>query len=249
MRAPRFAVTFAPLLLCVALLFPPPDGRAASLSKNLPLSARDMEFYYQRKNPEVLPSMLRAFDRQGKFAHGEIRLMVGAFLATVLRENPKAASRVLPPESSMSHDGRRALAWMTHLAGLANEGELLASLLTGADAALHAQIRNSPNNLLKWDIYKEKSVLQMYWAAYFASGGNAFLDAIVGAALRYSRLNSAGRQHDAAFPVCAAAAASLYELAPRHADVRARLSQTLGRTSGAESETLRVILRQADAAD
>ena len=98
--------------------------------------------------------------------------------------------------------------------------------------------------LARWDIYAEKSVLQMYWAAFLASGKVGYLDAIIDAALRYARLNAGGRQNEASFPVCAAAAASLYELAPRHAVVRARLEQALQGRTGPEADTLRIILRQ-----
>ena len=48
----------------------------------------------------------------------------------------------------------------------------------------------------------------MYWAAFLASGKVGYLDAIIDAALRYARLNAGGRQNEASFPVCAAAAAS-----------------------------------------
>lgn len=51
-------------------------------------------------------------------------------------------------------------------------------------------------------------------------------------------------KNEADFAVCAFAAASLYELAPRHEAVRVRLRQTLKSLSGPEAETLRVILRQ-----
>ena len=106
------------------------------------------------------------------------------------------------------------------------------------------QIQSSPASLARWDIYAEKSVLQMYWAAFLASGKVGYLDAIINAALRYARLNAGGRQNEASFPVCAAAAASLYELAPRHALVRSRLEQALQGRTGPEADTLRIILRQ-----
>lgn len=234
----------AALLLAALCLLSPRPVTALAVSKSLPLYARDMEFYYQDKRPEVLPGILRAFDAQGVLAQGEKRLMVAAFLAEALRRDPSARPRLLPPPDSLSRDGRLTLAWMVHLAGLPDEDSLLAGLLTPEDAPLPTQIRNSPTPLLRWDIYAEKSVLQMYWAAFLASGDTDYLDSIINAALRYARLNARGLQQDAVFPVCAAAAASLYELAPRHAAVRARVEQALEGRSGPEADTLRIILRR-----
>ncbi|MFR8275493.1 MAG: hypothetical protein ACLU98_03820 [Desulfovibrio fairfieldensis] len=47
------------LLAALCLLSPRPVD-ALSVSKSLPLYARDMEFYYQNKRPEVLPGILRS---------------------------------------------------------------------------------------------------------------------------------------------------------------------------------------------
>lgn len=222
----------------------PRQACALDISKSVSLYARDMEFYYQNKNPEVLPGILRSFDAQGVLAQGEKRLMAAAFLAEALRRDPAARQRILPPSKTLSRDGRRTLAWVAHLAQLGDEAALLADLLGPEDAVLLRQIRNSPAPLPRWDIYAEKTVLQMYWAAFLASGDDAYLDAIINAALRYARLNAGGRQNDPDFPVCASAAASLYELAPRHEAVRARLGQALKNLYGPEAETLRLILRR-----
>lgn len=238
-------LVWIPILLLAGLCcLEPRQANALDISKSVSLYARDMEFYYQNKNPDVLPGILRSFDAQGVLAQGEKRLMAAAFLAEVLRRDPAARQRILPPSKTLSRDGRRTLAWVAHLAQLDDEAALLADLLGPRDAVLLRQIRSSPAPLLRWDIYAEKTVLQMYWTAFLAFGDNAYLDAIINAALRYARLKAGGRQSEADFPVCASAAASLYELAPRHQAVRARLEQTLKNLSGPEAETLRLILRQ-----
>ena len=159
----------AAFLLAALCLLSPRPADALSVSKSLPLYARDMEFYYQNKRPEVLPGILRSFDGQGVLAQGEKRLMVAAFLAEVLRDDPSARSLLLPPQDGLSQDGRRTLAWVAHLAGLPDETALLGELLSPDDAPLLAQIQSSPASLARWDIYAEKSVLQMYWAAFLAS--------------------------------------------------------------------------------
>lgn len=232
------------LLLC---LVPCQALGAVSLQKNLPLSARDMEFYYQRNDPIVLPSMLRAFERAKKFAQPETRMMVATFLAEVVRANRKALDSILPLAREFGLDGRRTLCWMAHFAALPNEGELLQQWLGPYDEILKRMIVQSPRQITNWDLYGEKNVLNMYWAAYFATQNTACLDMIIQATLRYARLNARGRQKERVFPLCQAAAASLYELAPRHEGVRKRVAAALAGLSGPEADTLQVILRQKQA--
>ena len=234
----------AAFLLAALCLLSPRSADALSVSKSLPLYARDMEFYYQNKRPEVLPGILRTFDAQGVLNDSLKQIMLATFFAQILRDNPATRQLLLPPQPSLSHDGRRTLAWMAHLAQLPDEDSLLATLLGPEDNLLKEQIRRSPSPLAKWDIYSEKSVLQMYWAAFMASGSNEFLDVIIRAALHYAQLNSEGLRYDDTFSVSAAAAASLYDLAPRHPVVQTRLEQFLKNARGPEAETLRIILRR-----
>ena len=236
------------LTLVLGLCLAPGHASAAiSLQKNLPLSARDMEFYYQRSNPVVLPSMLRAFERAKKFAQPENRMMVAAFLAEVVRADARALDVLLPLAKELGADGRRTLAWMAHLAALPNEGELLQQWLGPLDEILKRMILQSPRKIAQWDFYGEKTVLNMFWASYFATQNTACLDAIIQATLRYARLNARGRQKDRVFPLCQAAAASLYEMSPRHEGVRKRIAAALAGLTGPEADTLQVILRQNQA--
>ena len=77
-----------------------------------------------------------------------------------------------------------------------------------------------------------------------ASGNMAWLDTLIMAALRYGPLQAAGRQKEAAFAISAAVAASLYELAPRHARIRQRLEALLPTVQEQEAEVIRTILRR-----
>ncbi|MDR2819765.1 MAG: translation initiation factor 2 [Desulfovibrio sp.] len=242
MKTQCLLCVFSVVLACCATAVP--AGGAASVSKSMALYARDMEFYYQNKRPEVLPGILRVFDAQGVLADGEKRLATAAFLAEALRHDASARGRVLPPAASLSRNARRTLAWTAHLAGFPDEAALLGQLLDKDDAVLLRQIQESPVSLARWNI-SESSVLQMYWAAFFAAGKDVWLDAIINAALRYSRLNAAGLQNNPDYAAGAAAAASLYETAPRHAAVHARLESFLkDRTNSAEIDTLLLILRK-----
>jgi hypothetical protein len=241
--APPFAAQLAARLPRI-LLWAARPATALTIAKGVPFYARDMEYYYQEKRAETLPGILRTFDAQGVLADSRKQLTLAAFLAEVLRRDPTARQRLLPPQPGLSRDGRRTLAWTAHLALLPDAATLIHSLLQPEEALLQRQIAESPAPLLRWNLYAEKTVLQMYWTAYFASGDTAYLDPILEAALRYARLNAAGLQKDPNFPVCAAAAASLYDLAPRHAAVNARVAQALARCSAPAAPTLRTILRR-----
>ena len=234
---------FITLTLACFLVAAPKPSAAIAVSKGLPFYAQDMEFYYQHRRIETLPGILRTFDSQGILHDSLKQIMLAAFLGQVLR-NPDVRQRLLPPPASLSRDGRRTLAWAVHFAQLPDEQALLAALLLPTEGLLLDQIRNSPAQLTNWDIYSEKSVLQMYWAAFMATGSNDFLDVIIRAALRYARLNAEGLRNDDDFSVSAAAAASLYEFSPRHAAVKKRVEQFLQNATGPEAETLRIILRK-----
>ena len=233
---------FITLTLACFLVAAPKPSAAIAVSKGLPFYAQDMEFYYQHRRIETLPGILRTFDSQGILHDSLKQIMLAAFLGQVLR-NPDVRQRLLPPPESLSRDGRRTLAWAVHFAQLPDEQALLASLLLPTEGLLLDQIRNSPAQLTNWDIYSEKSVLQMYWSAFMATGSNDFLDVIIRAALRYARLNAEGLRNNDDFSVSAAAAASLYEFSPRHAAVKKRVEQFLQNATGPEAETLRIILR------
>ncbi len=234
---------FITVTLACFLVAAPKPSAAIAVSKGLPFYAQDMEFYYQHRRIETLPGILRTFDSQGILHDSLKQIMLAAFLGQVLR-NPDVRQRLLPPPESLSRDGRRTLAWAVHFAQLPDEQALLASLLLPTEGLLLDQIRNSPAQLTNWDIYSEKSVLQMYWSAFMATGSNDFLDVIIRAALRYARLNAEGLRNNDDFSVSAAAAASLYEFSPRHAAVKKRVEQFLQNATGPEAETLRIILRK-----
>lgn len=232
------------LLASICMLAGTSGASALTASKGLSFYARDMEFYYKENRPETLPGILRSFDAQNVLYDRQKQLTLAAFLAESLKTDPAARRRLLPLVPSLSRDGKRTLAWAVHLARLTDEAALMQLLLDEKDAILLQQIQHNPTPLLQWDLAREKTVLQMYWAAYTASGNTAYLDAIIDAALRYADLNSSGRQNDPAFAVSQTAAASLYEMAPRHESVQDRVRQRLDGLSGPQAETLRTILRK-----
>lgn len=217
------------------------------LSKGVTHYARDMEFYYQKPRPEVLPGLLRTLAAQGVLGHGEKRLVVAAFLGELAAKRGASleamadVAQALPAEAGA--DARRTLAWAAHLAGHPQERQLLDRLLTPADATLRGHIGRSPAPLGAWQA-NEPAVPRMFWGAYMASGDALWLDRLIDAALRYARLNAAGRQGEPGFAGNAAAAALLYDMAPRHAGVQEQVRARLAGTSGPEADALRLILRE-----
>lgn len=245
----RFLFATALALAFAIMAAAPRLAAEVRLSKGLPHYARDMEFYYQNPRPEILPGLLRTLADEGALAHGEKRLMVASFLAELAGRNMASlddlAVGVRDTGGGAGVDARRTLAWAAHLARHPRERRLLDQLLTARDATLRGHIGRSPAPLSAWTV-NEPTVPRMFWGAYMASGDAAWLDRLIDAALRYARLNAAGRQGAPDFAANAAAAALLYDMAPRHARLRERVRERLEGLSGVEAATLRLILRDAD---
>ena len=236
------------LLFWLFLLFCPcplaAEAAAPHVGKKMAHYARDMEFYYLEQRPEVLPGMLRAFEREGGLAKAENRLMLAAFYAELLQRQPSLFDTLLAAAPPLARHGRHVLAWAAHLAQLPDADKRILSLLDRQDAALLRQLEHSPRQITAWNIWAEPTVQQLYWGSFMASGNAACLDSLIMAALHYGPLQAAGRQNDPAFAVSAAVAATLYDLAPRHARIRQRLEALLPTVQGHEAEVVRTILRR-----
>lgn len=246
--APRWFFALASWLALVALGAVAATAAEMQLSKGVAHYARDMEFYYQAPRPEILPGLLRTLAGQGVLNHGEKRLVVAAFLAELAARRMASLDELAKGAQAMGGeagaDARRTLAWAAHLAASPGEQGLLDALLTPRDATLRGHIGRSPSPLSAWAV-NEPTVPRMYWGAYMASGDATWLDRLIDATLRYARLNAAGRQGEPGFAADAAAAALLYDMAPRHVRVQERVRARLRGTGGAEAGALRLILRES----
>ena len=240
----RHTPAIACALLGALLLCLPRPASALVLSKGLIHYARDMEFYYEQPRPESLIQLLRGLERAGVLGNAEKRMMVAAFLGEAMSRDKAAASSLRASGQQLGQQATQTLAWAVRLGNPPQAAEWLAGLLMGASEILRGQIMACPASLASWDITRETSVLQMYWGAFMASGRREWVAEIVRAACVYARLNASGRPRDPAFSVCRAAAASLYEMAPRHAAVRACVADALRTASGAEATALTIILQQ-----
>lgn len=235
------------LLLACAVVAVPAHAAEMQLSKGVAHYARDMEFYYQAPRPEVLPGLLRTLAARGVLGHGEKRLVVASFLAELAARRMASLDELAAGVQAMGGDAgadaRRTLAWAAHLARVPHERQLQDTLLGPQDATLRGLIGRSPAPLSAWAV-NEPTVPRMFWGAYMASGDAAWLDRLIDSTLHYARLNAAGRQGESGFAANAAAAALLYDMAPRHPKVQARVRGRLNSVSGAEAAALRLILRE-----
>ncbi|MBO4334934.1 MAG: translation initiation factor 2 [Desulfovibrio sp.] len=229
------------LLFC--LLVFPCQAKALELTRNLPTSARDMEFYYQHKHPESLPGMLRAFDKNRRFAHGELRLITAAFLAEIFKNEPEQTSKLLDLAKDLSPEAQRMFVWAAHLSNLDKLKNALKNLPVSQEKALQLQLAHSPAPLERWDICSGSAVVHMYWGAFFANAEQRYLDTMIDAALLHARLKAQGLVQDPRYKGSMEVAASLYEMSPRHKAVRDRLEARRTGLSAAERDTINIILK------
>lgn len=232
-------------LFCAMLLlgqfFFVPTGHALDISKTPRHYADEMEFFYQKPRPEIIPDLFRSFYRHGILADPEKRLFLAAFLAELARNGQVPLARLQNEAADLGKDAIHTVAWSLHLAQIPEESEILQQFL-GEDAlVLLSQIKRTPAPLSAWQM-REKAVLQMYWAAFMATGNNFYLDKIIDAALRYGHLKACGQWGGEAYQVGAAAASSLYELSRRHPKVRQRLEARLLAANASDRQTIGLML-------
>lgn len=219
------------LFAIFCLLFAQDEASALNLSLAPRHYAEMMEFYYKEPKPELLVPMLRAYAQTGLLANGEKRMFVAAFLAELLKNKSLDAGVLAKEAAGLGREGRLTAAWSLHLSQLDAE---LAGLLRSEDALFVNQIKQSPSRLEDWDPAWETSVLGMYWGAFMASGKIAWVDRIIASAL-----NAAGKSQTNR------AAASLYESAPKHPLVAARIKNRLRGATPVEKAMLETIISRS----
>lgn len=228
----RILIKSALLLLCLFMAAP-----ASALNLTMPVGryAEAMEFYYQNPKPELIAPLLRAFAEKGILANAEKRLFMAAFLSELVKKNDLSMMRLAGEARKLNADAILTAAWTAHLSG--HKGAILTSLLNQCSEAARRQIESSPANLADWNPDWEKSVLNMYWGAFMATGAERWLEAIIGTALAWAR---SGRD-----PTGQYAAATLYDYAPGHPLVVQLLRKKLESATPAEKRMLTTIIGHA----
>lgn len=230
------------LLFCLLFCLNIQALAAEKFARNIPTSARDIEFFYKHQEPKTLSGIMRTLDREHLFAKGELRLTIAAFLAEILKKDADFAKEFILNAKAMSRDAKRMLLWALHLA---NQDNLASSILQDQEEeTLIKHIKKTPTNLLLWDITKSSAVVHMYWGAFFAYADLKYVDKIIDAAILYTELVQAGRTNDPRYATAMAVCASLYDLAPRHRKVYTRLTERVATLHGSQAQTLQIILNQ-----
>ena len=242
MRTTFFPLSFLLAFLVAPLCFPAASF-ALNLHRNVPTTTRDMEYFYLHKRAESVPGMLRSLDKNGRFAQGELRLVTAAFLAEFFNLYPNEAPNILKLADQLSYDAQRMFLWAAHLTTNQTFARALTHLKAAHDKTLLLQLELSPRELSQWDICQSSAVLHMYWGAFFVAAGSRYLDRIIDAVLLHARLKARGLVQDPRYKSSMEVAASLYEMTPRHEAIRKRLEERLKTLSGAEAETIGIILK------
>lgn len=219
--------------LLIIFLFPPHSTYSINLSKALPHYARDMEFYYQHPRPEILQSLIANLAKNNILSQADKSLMVAAFLAELARTGKINLGKLVDSSQQLNRSAKRTLAWACHLANVKAKDVLTERLLDNHDALLLRQIKSSPAPLEKWAPDSEESVLQMYLGAFMASGNPKWIDEIIDTALKLG----GGKPN-----VPTAAAAMLYEYAPRHEAIMARLKKAESEASEQQKQIIKLII-------
>ncbi|MBR4741284.1 MAG: hypothetical protein IK079_00075, partial [Desulfovibrio sp.] len=176
-----------PLLILFLLLLATP-AQALNLSRNLPTSTRDMEFFYMHKKNEVLPGILRTLEREKMFTKGEVRLSTAAFLAQIFKNDPLMPQYLQKQIQSMSLDAQSMFLLALHLS---NSKPCFQPHFSPSQAeAMRLTLKHCPTQLTHWDLYQSSAILHMYWCAFFALGDYTYLDPIIQAALTFAELKA-----------------------------------------------------------
>lgn len=220
------------LLCLLSILIFPLRSPAASLylNKSTPHYARELEFYYQKPRPEMLPDMLKSFGQSGILENAEKRLFIAAFLASLLETHAIDIPTLV--KGIQQRDAAHTIALAIHLAHPAYD---LTPFLPSADQNLVPQITRLPSPLASWNPAWEKSALDVHWGAFMATGSNFWLDRIINCAIGYAHGTTGS----------APCAATLYDYAPRHKAIVRRIEHFLPTLKESEQQVLKTILRHA----
>ncbi len=230
------------LLIPIFILLLAQPVRALELGRNLPQSARDVEFFYQHKKQESLSGILRAFDTKNRFKNGEMRLIIAAFLSEISRKDRNHTKDIFASASDFSVDGQKMLLWAVHLAGLPPKDAFDGRLPVQCNEVLCNQIERSPKNVLKWDLLASRTVVYMYLGAFFAHADMRYIDALLGTTKLFARLQKEGRIEDPLYQHTQFIAAVLFEMAQRHPCVRRHMENKRKALSNADATVLDRIL-------
>lgn len=202
--------------------------------------ARELEFYYIKAKPELLAPAIAAMARDGTLNKNDRLLFMASFLAALIREGKLEPKNIFKICDKKNAAQRRLAAWTIHLAGRPASGKQLEEFLA-QDPTLLKQLRSTPAPLEKLNPASESTILEMYWAAFFATGKFKWLNAIIDLAQRWEKNKRQGLD---TLPAGSRAASTLYEFSPRHEKIRQNIKKRLQNSEPDEREFFKIILAQ-----
>lgn len=223
-----------PILVLAIFLFSTP-ALAFNLSMGSQHYAEIMEFYYKNPRSDILLPMFQAFGRSNFLGDAKKRMFVAAFFAEIVKKGKFNLEVLVQEARSLDKESRATVAWIIHLSGRPEANKLLRQVIRPEEDTLFEQIRHAPSRLTDWNPLAEEAVLNMFWAAFMATGESKWLDIIINAALGYA--------HGKIAPGARKAAASLYEYAPRHPLIKQRIANKIAHARGEEKVMLESILK------
>lgn len=234
---------FFSIFLIIIIIFMQADTAYSGklvLSKSSNHFMTEVEHYYEKPKPKMLKSLLQTFARENYLDTPEKQMAIGAFFGELLNLKVITPAWFNTVAIKPDKDMRRMLAWAFHFAKKKYD------YLENSDKILENHIRNLPNDLLKWNIEQEPSVVDMYWLAYMAGGRTEFVDKIIRTAL--GCYPHAAVSDNPNFQAASShAAATLYDFAPNHPSVQKRLIYFLSRVNNpAQTDILETIIKHSD---
>ena len=214
-----------------------------------------MNFYYAHPTPERLPAELRGMATARVLEKPQTRLVVATFMGMVMRSNPERVAGWFAELADLDGNAREVL----HIAGWISGTNEARACLTSAGAS-EELLGPSPDVLARAP--DEPSLLDVWWAVYFATGESRAVRKVisaleyltdVGAAARFRETGQtdedrARAQRDAIFQ---AASWSLGSLMQAHAPLRAlceRMFDEPGLLTPNERIGLALVLQKIDPA-
>lgn len=200
--------------------------------------ANIVEFWYQKPDPDKLFPLLRTFNEKKLLDRPETQLFFGSFLSRLLGRGEIDKEELLIWTEPLGRTGARICLWAFHLANIPAAFTEESGLLSRSGEIFNSQVKKTPPDLAAWSM-DEPAIVNMFWSAFMADGNIKWVERIIETALK---LNKSGNDKSAN-TAAHAAAASLWQYAPRHQKVRQALQIAAAKASGQDKKFFATILK------
>lgn len=138
--------------------------------------------YYLEPSPERLPEALRAMAREGLLRKEGTAYAMMAFLAAVMRDNPKMLTRWIDDAGELDELGRMVLHQSMWMSGTPQSRRALRKAAKNAEVhereAIEASLSTPPPDMTTLEL-DSPVVLDMLWASFLATGDAAYVERVL----------------------------------------------------------------------